>query len=344
MRECDIPTTERNAIVSTNPAVPRIKRRVLLASSAGAAAAASGVGLWATQQASAENSGGDAAATDVGALQSVVGWASQNGGVSGGSEEVTVSSASEFLSAIGEGGLIVRLSGSISISGMNDVASDTTVTGVSGARITGGGLDISGQSNVIITNLTFDDWDDDAINVQDGSTNLWFDHNTFGTGNDGALDIKRESDFITVSWNRYDGTDKTMLLGHDDGHTEDEGNLRVSYHHNYFNGTTQRTPRVRFGETVHVYNNYYRDIGDYGVATTMDAGVLFEGNYIENTEEPTALGMGDSDPGRIVSRDNHLVNSGTPHNSGSVSGVPYGYDLDTASQINSIVSSGAGAD
>ncbi|MCD0445249.1 hypothetical protein LO763_16665 [Glycomyces sp. A-F 0318] len=330
--------------MSTNPAAPRIKRRVLLASSAGAAAAASGVGLWAAQQAGAEE-GGTATATDVGALQSVVGWASLNGGVSGGSEEVGVSSASEFLSAIGEGGLIVRLTGSISISGMNDVASDTTIVGASGARITGGGLDVSEQSNVIITNLTFDDWDDDAINVQESSTNIWIHHNTFGVGNDGCVDVKRGSDYITVAWNRFDGHDKNMLLGHsDDNGSQDEGHLRVTYHHNFFNGTNQRNPRVRFGEQVHVFNNYYKDVGSYGIATTEDAGVIVEANYFENVEEPTHIGEGSSSDGRLVEFDNVLDNSGEILTNGSVNtDLPYGYSADPADQIPGIVGSGAGA-
>ncbi|GAB3237050.1 hypothetical protein GCM10027447_35880 [Glycomyces halotolerans] len=276
----------------------------------------------------------------------LVGWATQNGGTTGGgnASPVTVSSASALVSAIsGDSPKVVRVSGSINLSGMNDVGSNTTIIGNSGARITGGGFDVDGVHNVIIQNLTFDDWDDDAINVQQGSTNVWIDHNTFGVGYDGSCDIKRESDFVTVSWNRFNGSQKNMLLGHSDGHTADRGHLRVSYHHNYFNGTNSRNPRVRFGEPVHVFNNYYRNVGSYGVATTMDAGVIFEGNYIENTDTPVEIGYGSSDPGRIVSRNNHLVNSPTPPSSGSVQGVPYSYSLDTPSQINSIVSNGAGA-
>ncbi|WP_035697228.1 pectate lyase family protein [Glycomyces tenuis] len=331
--------------MSTNPAVPRVKRRVLLASTAGAAAAASGIGVWATQSAGAESNPRPASGGDAAPFQgSVQGWASQNGGVTGGSQETPVSSADEFLSAISEGGLIVRLSGSISIDGMNDVASDTTIIGDSGATITGGGLDMSGQSNIIITNLTFDDWGDDAINVQESSTNIWIHHNTFGVGNDGCLDIKRESDFITVAWNLFDGHDKNMLLGHSDDHTADRGHLRVTYHHNYFNGTNQRNPRVRFGEGVHVVNNYYRDIGSYGVATTMDAGVILEANYFENVDTPVEIGTGDSDPGRLVAIDNYLDNSSEPEQNGSVStDLPYSFPVDPADQIASIVSGGAGA-
>ena len=152
-------------------------------------------------------------------------------------------------------------------------------------------------SNVIIRNLNFRGWNDDAINVQ-YSTRVWIDHNSLTDGFDGAIDIKRGSDFVTVSWNRIFGHDKSMLLGHaDDNAGEDVGHLRVTYHHNWFDGTDQRHPRVRFGNPVHVYNNFYGGVTSYGVASTEGAGVLVEGNYFENTDDPFHLGEGDSGPG-----------------------------------------------
>lgn len=275
------------------------------------------------------------------------GYATLNGGTTGGAggPTTTVTTASAFVSAVsGSSAKIVRVSGTIALSGMVNVGSNTSIIGNSGATFTGGGLNFDSDRNVIVQNMRFNNWSDDAINVQDASTNLWFDNNTFGTGYDGALDIKRGSDYITVSWNRFNGTDKTMLLGHsDDNGSQDIGHLRVSYHHNWFNGTNQRTPRVRFGSTVHVYSNYYVNIGAYCVATTMNAGVLFEGNYLENANDAVHIGEGDSDPGRILSRNNHLVNTSTPASSGSVAGVPYGYTLDTPSNVKSIVTASAGA-
>ena len=99
-------------------------------------------------------------------------------------------------------------------------------------------------------------------------TNVWVDHNSFTNGYDGAVDIKRGSDFVTVSWNRIFGHDKSMLLGHtDDNASQDVGHLRVTYHHNWFDGSGTRHPRVRFGNPVHVYNNYYFN-NEYGVAST----------------------------------------------------------------------------
>ncbi|MCT2581561.1 pectate lyase family protein [Actinophytocola gossypii] len=263
----------------------------------------------------------------------------------GNASPVTVSNESALIDAMqSDGAAVIRVNGMISIDGMQDVASDKTLIGVgSGSGITGGGLDVDEANNVIIQNLNFRNWSDDAINVQDGSTDIWIDHNSFSGGNDGAVDIKRGSDFITVSWNRFFDHDKTMLLGHSDGNGgQDRGHLRVSYHHNWFDGTGQRHPRVRFGDPVHVFNNYYDGVGDYGVASTMEAGVLVEGNYFENTDSPCELGQGDSPEGSLVARNNHFVNSGSCATGGSVNGIPYSYSLDPASSVKSIVESGAG--
>ncbi|PRX51342.1 pectate lyase [Prauserella shujinwangii] len=277
----------------------------------------------------------------------LAGWATQGGGTTGGgnASPVTVTTASALVSVLRSAGpAVIRVSGTITLSGMTDVTSDKTVVGIgSGATLRGGGLDVDGASNVIIRNLNFRDWADDAINVQDGSTRIWVDHNTFSRGHDGAVDIKRGSDLVTVSWNRFFDHDKTMLLGHSDGNgAQDRGRLRVTYHHNWFDGTNQRHPRVRFGNPVHVYNNFYRGIGGYGVASTMEAGVLVERNYFENTGDPFHRGEGSSPAGALVARDNHFVNSGRGDAGGSVLGLPYSYAADAASRVKSVVTGGAG--
>ncbi|ETK37232.1 pectate lyase [Microbispora sp. ATCC PTA-5024] len=226
---------------------------------------------------------------------------------------------------------------------MLTVGSNKTIVGASGATIAGCGLNVSGAKNVIIKNLVFRDWSDDAVNVQH-STNVWIDHNTLSHGYDGAIDIKRASDYVTVSWNHVFDHDKTMLLGHsDDNGAEDRGHLRVTYHHNWFDGTVQRHPRVRFGNPVHVFNNYYYNNSGYGVASTVEAGVLVEGNYFENVADPYHRGEGSSPGGNLVARDNYKVNSGAGDTGGGVASIPYSYTLDSPSSVRSIVRSGAGA-
>ncbi|NJP96766.1 pectate lyase [Nonomuraea sp. FMUSA5-5] len=276
----------------------------------------------------------------------LVGWATQGGGTTGGGSTppTTVSSASALTSALSSGSAaVIRVSGTISCSGMLRVTSNKTVIGNAGATISGCGFNVSQASNVIIRNLTFKNWNDDGINVQ-YSTRVYIDHNSFSNGYDGAVDIKRSSDYVTVSWNRFFDHDKTMLLGHSDSNgSEDRGHLRVTYHHNWFDGTNQRHPRVRFGNPVHVFNNYYGNVGSYGVASTQEAGVLVEGNYFENTDDPYHLGEGSSPAGSLVARNNHFVNSGSGQAGGSVKSIPYSYSLDSASSVKSIVTAGAGA-
>src|ERR687896_1060245 len=280
------------------------------------------------------------------AVGSPTGWAAQNGGTTGGggAATVTVTTASALDSALQSSSpLNVRVSGMISLSGMHRVASNKTVFGAgSGSGLRGGGLNVSSVRNVIIQNLVFTGADDDAINVQ-SSINVWIDHNDLTDGNDGLTDIKRGSDFVTVSWNRYHGHDKTALLGHDDGNgSQDRGHLRVTYHHNWFDGTNQRHPRVRFGNPVHVYNNYYDAVGSYGVASTIEGGVRVERNYFENAEDTYHLGEGSSPPGSLVAIDNCFVNSSPGQTGGSVASIPYGYTADPACNVKSIVMNGAG--
>jgi pectate lyase len=112
----------------------------------------------------------------------------------------------------------------------------------------------------------------DSVSLRD-TNNVWIDHNTFEDRttvdssqpnyfdvlyqvHDGLLDITNASDLVTVSWNRLRNHDKVMLIGSSDSAAADRGKLRVTLHHNHFDGVGQRVPRVRFGQ-VHLYNNYY---------------------------------------------------------------------------------------
>jgi pectate lyase len=280
---------------------------------------------------------------------SPVGYASMNGGTTGGAggTTVTVSNASQLGQQVsGDTRRVIQVNGNIALSGMQKVGSNKTIIGVGTAgRITGGGLNVDSARNVIIRNLTFTGASDDAINVQDGSTNIWIDHNDLSDGYDGLIDIKRGSDFVTVSWNRLHNHDKSMLLGHSDSNSgQDTGHLRVTYVHNWFDGTGQRHPRVRFANPVHVLNNYYSNIGSYGVASTCGAGVYVERNYFENVGRPTSIQEGSSPEGNIKELNNYLVNSGSvvTRNAGSVAAIPYSYTPEANSTVKATVTAGAG--
>jgi pectate lyase len=280
------------------------------------------------------------------AESSPVGWASTNGGTTGGAggATVTVTNVTQLDAALKlTTPTIIRVQGMISLTDMHRVTANKTVIGVgSNSGLNGGGLNVTKVNNVVIRNLRFVNADDDAINVET-STHVWLDHNDLSAAHDGLIDIKRGSDFVTVSWNHTHNHDKTMLLGHSDSNaSQDVGHLRVTYVHNWFDGSNQRHPRVRFGNPVHVLNNYYGNIGSYGVASTMGAGVLVEGNSFENVDDPYHLGEASSGPGTLVARNNLLVNSGAGQAGGSVASIPYSYSVDSPSSVKSTVTAGAG--
>ena len=317
---------------------------------------------------------------------SLVGFAAVNAngldGTTGGAggPEVTVTTFAQLSAAVQDHvPRIVKVVGTIVNTGsreMLDVGSNKTIIGVgANATITGVGLNVSGwrsehvaqfdsdtcdvqfegrfpySANVIIRNLHFVNVPDDGVNVSCWSHHVWIDHNTFQGVSDGALDIKRGSDWVTVSWNEFIETDKTMLLSHDnDAEAQDSGKLHVSYHHNWFHNTRQRHPRVRFGQ-AHVFNNWCDSpisSNNYFIGVGMAANVYADGNYV-NCYGETTQDMGDAGPNArltwdaatnlIVLGDGVRFNTGNAFNPRSF----YSYRLDPAATIPALVGAGAGA-
>lgn len=147
-------------------------------------------------------------------------------------------------------------------------------------------------SNVIVRNLEFtgladfpddSDVDPDCVRIENYSHHVWIDHNTFQYGADGATDVKRGADMVTISYNHYVHTNKTCLIGHSDNTgDQDRGFLNVTFHHNFFDRTETRTPRLRWGY-VHVYNNYY-DFVTYAFRIGPEGRIYAEGNYVASAE------------------------------------------------------------
>jgi pectate lyase len=196
------------------------------------------------------------------------------------------------------------------------VGSNTSIIGLRGARIHGGSLTLTNVGNVIVRGIEFTDaadcfpaWDPtdgdagnwnslyDLVSLS-GATNVWLDHNTFSDGNnhddeqplyfgrpyqvhDGASDIIRGSDLVTVSYNDYYDHDKTMLIGSTDTPGVDVGKLRVTVHHNRFGNVVQRAPRVRFGQ-VDVYNNLFvatDEAYSYSLGVGVESAIYAENNF-----------------------------------------------------------------
>ena len=120
------------------------------------------------------------------------------------------------------------------------------------------------SSNIIIRNINFQqpkaNNGADAVSMQD-CDGVWVDHCTFTSLNqvkdyeDGSTDITHGSKNVTVSWCRYIKTQKSCLVGHSNNQSSDT-QITATFHHNWFDGSSSRHPRVRFG-TAHVYNNLF---------------------------------------------------------------------------------------
>ncbi|MCO5550712.1 hypothetical protein L7F22_004202 [Adiantum nelumboides] len=109
-----------------------------------------------------------------------------------------------------------------------------------------------------------------------GSRNIWVDHNALSTCSNGLVDAIHGSTAITISNNVFTDHDKVMLLGHDDGYTEDKG-MHVTVAFNQFGpGLVQRMPRCRLGY-FHIVNDF-QDWSMYALGGSADATIISEGN------------------------------------------------------------------
>lgn len=228
-----------------------------------------------------------------------------------GGRSVTVTTFDDLkMHAESSEALVIQVSGTISapgVHGLVKVQSNKTLIGLGSTgklnkvTLSVSSWDVAGESceaddygsftpasNVVIRNLEFtgladfpDDSsvDPDAIRVECYSHHVWIDHNTFQYGADGATDVKRGGDMVTLSYNHYVKTQKTALIGHSDSNgAQDTGFLNVTFHHNFFDQTETRTPRVRFGY-AHAYNNYY-NITDHVFRIGPGGKIYAEGNYV----------------------------------------------------------------
>jgi len=131
---------------------------------------------------------------------------------------------------------------------------------------------------------------DDGLSLDTDNSNVWIHHMDFfygphGSGDhvkgDGSCDVKSDSKYVTVSYCRYWDTGKTNMFGM----KSESGPNYISYHHNWFDHSDSRHPRVRT-MSVHVWNNYFDNVAKYGVGATSGASVFVENNYFLKTKKP----------------------------------------------------------
>lgn len=168
-----------------------------------------------------------------------------------------------------------------------------TLEGIgSETMLEGWGLNIRNSGDIEVRNLSFYDFPDDSVSIQSDNRNIWIHNNDFMIGKDmggdkskgdGSCDIKDNSSFVTVSYNHFMATGKSSLCGMND--TEE---FFVTYHHNYFDESSSRHPRVRQG-TIHVYNNYFKGQETYGVGAAKYSSIFVQNNYFENCVRPMII-------------------------------------------------------
>ena len=267
------------------------------------------------------------------------GFSTVGGGTRGGGtlSPVEVSTEADLRAwAALDGAAVIHLIGTLDLTGLEavDVTSNKTIIGVGeDAGLTGAGLDLSDAQNVVVRNLTISKAIGvDAIQLQ-RSTNIWIDHCDLSSDRDhdidyydGLVDVTHASDNITVSWTRFHDHMKPALVGHSkDNMAEDDMHLTVTYHHNKFVNTNAGI-RVRFGK-VHVFNNYFLDVIEYGVVSQMDADVYVEQNVFR--ERRTRIGLSDGDDTFRRSRRGRARTIGNGYSGSGVERDHNGLDLES---------------
>jgi len=200
--------------------------------------------------------------------------------------------------------MTVMEGGDITIENANNASSYLTIEGVgSDAVVNGMGIRLKSASNIEVSNLGFMNCNStagDNVGMQQDNDHIWV-HNCdmfYGDAGsdadqvkgDGALDNKG-STYCTFSYNHFWDNGKCSLLGLSEGTTT---GLYVTYHHNWFDHSDSRHPRVRF-YSAHVYNNYYDGNAKYGVGSTMGSSVFVEGNYFRDCKHPMMTSMQGTD-------------------------------------------------
>ena len=158
------------------------------------------------------------------------------------------------------------------------------------ATVKGFGFLVRKAKSVEFRNLGIMRCMDDGLSLDTDNSNIWIHHldvfyGPHGTGDhvkgDGAVDVKSDSKYVTVSYNHFWDTGKTNMFGM----KSETGPNYISYDHNWFDHSDSRHPRVRT-MSVHVWNNYFDNVAKYGVGAASGASVFVEGNYFLKTKKP----------------------------------------------------------
>ena len=183
-----------------------------------------------------------------------------------------------------------------------------TIEGIGKDAVANGwGIRFKGLNYGEVRNLGFMNCDSDEgddVGLQQDNNYCWVHNCDMFYGNagsdkdqvkgDGALDCKK-SNYITFSYNRFWDCGKCNLLGLSEGTiSTDSSPYYITYHHNWYDHSDSRHPRVRY-YNAHIYNNYYDGNAKYGAGSTLGSSLFVENNYFRNCKFPMMISMQGTD-------------------------------------------------
>lgn len=132
---------------------------------------------------------------------------------------------------------------------------------------------------------------DDAMSLDTKNFHVWIHNMDLFYGKkgsaadqakgDGTVDIKGDSKYVTVAYNRFWDNGKASMCGM----KSETGENWITYHHNWFDHSDSRMARVRT-MSVHMYNNYYQHNDVYGIGATSGSSIFMESNYFDAVKRP----------------------------------------------------------
>ena len=192
------------------------------------------------------------------------------------------------------------------------------------AAISGFGILCRNCVNVEFRNFAIMLCKDDCLSLDSYNANIWIHNMDFFYGNtggdadqakgDGTVDIKGKSKNITVSYNHFIDCGKTSL----GGMKSEDTSCWMTYHHNWFDHSDSRHPRIRTA-FYHVYNNYFDGVSKYGVGVTSGGSSFVEANYFRNCKYPMLIskqgtdaegdGTFSGEPGGVIKAYNNKIDN-----------------------------------
>ncbi|MBO4207861.1 pectate lyase family protein, partial [Micromonospora echinofusca] len=254
------------------------------------------------------------------ATGSATGYATQNGGTTGGAggQTVRATTGTQIHAALcsrasSSTPITIQVEGTINHGNTSKVSggscntadgvielkqiSNVSIIGVgSGAVFDQLGIHIREASNIIIQNVTIRNVKKsgsptsnggDAIGMESGVRNVWVDHVTLeasggeSEGFDGLFDMKDNTQYVTLSYSILRNSGRGGLVGSSES---DLSNGYITYHHNLYENIDSRTPLLR-GGTAHIYNNHYVSLNESGINSRAGAKAKVENNYFKNSKD-----------------------------------------------------------